>query len=180
MILGTLFFIGFGVNILWNALQFIINWVVIIPLSSIFLGILIGYHTVTLSTVIITKDYLILNYLLIGRKKYIAWKTISDASMRFITTKSSGSDYSFKTGKEIRLFSEGKNYIITTFSIKESEKLLIEINKRLDSHLKTKMKNEYRETKNRFWKEENKYKKVMTKFVIPIFILILISIYAFG
>ena len=82
MILGTLFCTGFGVNILWNAHQFVINWVLIIPLSSIILGVLIGYHTVILCTVIITKDYLILNYPLIGKKKYIAWKTISDAGMR--------------------------------------------------------------------------------------------------
>jgi len=114
MILGSFFLIGTGIKFLLDTQESGINWAIVFPLGFIFLGGLIASNTLILCSVDITKDFLILNYPFIGRKKSIEWKSISDAGMRFITTKSSGSDYSFRTGKEIRLFSNGKNYRIKT------------------------------------------------------------------
>ncbi|PKV53070.1 hypothetical protein ATE84_5204 [Aquimarina sp. MAR_2010_214] len=173
MILGSLFLIGVGIKFLLNTQESGINWFIIFPLGFIFLGGLIASNTLMLCSVFITKEYLVLNYPLIGRKKNIEWKSISDAGMRFITTKSSGSDYSFRTGKEVRLFSNGKNYHFTTFAIKEPEKLILEIKKRLDSNLKAKMKNEYRESEKKFWKDEDDYRNWMMKIVLPICLIIL-------
>lgn len=173
MIFGSLFLIGIGIKFLLDTQESGINWVIVFPLGFIFLGGLIASNTLILCSVAITKDLLILNYPMIGRKKSIEWKSISDAGMRFITTKSSGSDYSFRTGKEIRLFSNGKNYRITTFAIKDPEKLILELKKRLDSSLKTKMKNEYRETEREFWKSEDDYRNWMMKIVLPICLIIL-------
>ncbi len=173
MIFGSLFLIGIGIKFLLDTQESGINWAIVFPLGFIFLGGLIASNTLILCSVAITKDFLILNYPLIGRKKSIEWKSISDAGMRFITTKSSGSDYSFRTGKEIRLFSNGKNHRITTFTIKDPEKLILELKKRLDSSLKTKMKKEYKETEREFWKGENDYRNWMMKIVLPICLIIL-------
>lgn len=173
MIFGSLFLNGIGIKFLLDTQESGINWVIVFPLGFIFLGGLIASNTLILCSVTITKDFLILNYPLIRRKKSIEWKSISDAGMRLITTKSNGSDYSFRTGKEIRLFSNGKNYRITTFAIKDPEKLILELKKRLDSSLKTKMKNEYRETEREFWKSEDNYRNWMMKIVLPICLMIL-------
>lgn len=177
MILGSLFLIGIGIKFLLYTQESGINWVIVFPLGFIFLGGLIVSNTLVLCSAAITKDYLILNYPFIGRKKSIEWKSISDAGMKFVTTKSSGSDYSFRTGKEIRLFSNGKNYRITTFAIKEPEKLILELKKRLDSSLKTKMKNEYRKTERKFWKDEDEYQNWMMKIVLPICLIILVLLW---
>ena len=177
MIFGSLFLIGIGTKFLLDTQKSGINWVIIFPLGFIFLGGLIELNTLNICSVAITKDFLILNYPLIGRKKNVEWKSISDAGMRFITTKSSGSDYSFRTGKEIRLFSNGKNYRITTFAIKEPEKLILEMKKRLDSNLKAKMKKEYRETERKFWKDEDDYRNWMMKIVLPICLIILVLLW---
>ncbi|WP_299215264.1 hypothetical protein [uncultured Aquimarina sp.] len=177
MILGSLFLIGIGIKFLLYTQESGINWVIVFPLGFIFLGGLIASNALVLCSAAITKDYLILNYPFIGRKKSIEWKSISDAGMKFVTTKSSGSDYSFRTGKEIRLFSNGKNYRITTFAIKEPEKLILELKKRLDSSLKTKMKNEYRKTERKFWKDEDEYRNWMMKIVLPICLIILVLLW---
>ncbi|MDF4220057.1 MULTISPECIES: hypothetical protein [Flavobacteriaceae] len=173
MILGSLFLIGIGINFLLNTQESGINWFIIFPLGFIFLGGLIASNSLMLCSVIITKEYIILNYPLTGRKKHIEWKSISDAGMRFITTKSNGGDYSFRKGKEIRLFSNGKNYHFTTFALKEPEKLIFEMKKRLGSNLKTKMKNEYQQSEKEFWKNEDDYRIWMMKIVLPICLIIL-------
>ncbi len=177
MIVGSFFLIGIGIKLLLYTQEPRINWVIVFPLGFIFLGGLIASNTLILCSVTITKDYLILNYPLIGQKKNIEWKSISDAGMKFITTKSSGSDYSFRKGKEIRLFSDGKNYHITTFAIKESEKLILELKKRLDSTLKTKMKDEYQESEKKFWKDEDDYRNWMMKIILPICLIILVLLW---
>jgi len=179
MILGNILSIGIGVTLLLSTQHSGINWVIILPLSFIIFGIVIVYYIFTINTIIITKDYLILNYPIIGKKKNIKWKSITDAGMNFITTKTSGSDYYFRTGIEIRLFSNGKNYKIISFTVAEPDQLIIQIKKRLDSKLKSKMKNEYKETEKKFWKNEDEYQKLMWKYVLPICIIIAITLFLF-
>ncbi|MBW1297417.1 hypothetical protein [Aquimarina litoralis] len=177
MIVGCLFLIGMGITMLINTQESGINWVIVFPLVFILLGGLIAYHTLLLCTITITKKHLVLTYPFIGRKKNIEWKSISDAGMEFITTQSSASDYSYKTGKEIRFFSNDKNYRITTFAIKHPDKLMLELNKRIDSNLKRKMKSEYKKTEREFLKEQNQYQRWMMKIVLPICLIILVLLW---
>lgn len=172
MIFGSIFFIGMGTNLLISTQHSRINWAIILPLSFILFGIFILYYIFTVNTIIITKDYLILNYPVIGKKKNIKWKSITDAEMSFITTKTSGSDYHFRIGKEIRLFSDGKNYRIVSFSVADPDQLIIQIKKRLDSKLKSKMKKEYLESEKKFWKSEDEYRKWIWKYILPVCIII--------
>ncbi len=179
MILGSIFFIGMGTKLLLSTQHSGINLVIILPLSFILFGIFIIYYIFTLNTISITKDHLILNYPILGKKKNIKWKSITDAGMSFITTKTSGNDYHFRTGKEIRLFANGKNYRIVSFTLAEPDQLIIQIKKRLDSKLKSKMKNEYKKSEKKFWKNEDEYQKWMWKYVLPICIIIAIILFLF-
>ncbi|MGY3794673.1 hypothetical protein [Aquimarina sp. 433] len=173
MIIGCLFFVGMGITILINTQESGINWAIVFPLGAIFFGGLIAYHILILCTITITKEYLILIYPLLRRKKNIEWKSISDAGMKFITTQNDASNYSYKTGKEIWFFSNDKNYRVNTFAIKNSDKLLLELNKRIDGNLKRKMKSEYDKTKREFLKEQKQYHDWMTKIILPICLVIL-------
>ena len=141
LVFGSFFFLGIGINLYFTIIQKNgFNFLIILPLFFILLGILTIYYIVILNTIIITKDYLILNYLLLGKKKKIKWKSITDAKMKFITTKSSGDDYSFRTGYSMKLFSNNRVYRIISFTMSEPDKFIIQLKKRLDSKLKVKMK----------------------------------------
>ncbi|WP_148305674.1 hypothetical protein [Dokdonia sp. MED134] len=177
---GSLAMIGFGTKFLLDTQESEINWFIIFPLIIIFIGGLILSETLTLCSVAITREFLILNYPFLRKTTHIPWKSITDAGMTFVTTKSSGSDYAFRKGKEIRLFADGKHYRFTTFTIQDSERLLLELKKRLDSSLKKKMKDEYQKSKSLFWKSENDYRRWMKKIVLPISLIILILLWAFN
>ncbi|MCG8805222.1 hypothetical protein G1K75_06080 [Tenacibaculum finnmarkense] len=178
LVFGSFFFLGIGINLYFTIIQKNgFNFLIILPLFFILLGVLTIYYIVILNTIIITKDYLILNYLLLGKKKKIKWKSITDAKMRFITTKSSGDDYSFRTGYSMKLFSNNKVYRIISFTMSEPDKFIIQLKKRLDSKLKVKMKTEYKRSEKKFWKSESEYRVMKNKYVIPICIIILIIIY---
>ncbi|AWH72976.1 hypothetical protein DCS32_01990 [Dokdonia sp. Dokd-P16] len=176
--LGSLAMIGFGIKFIMDTQESGINWFIIFPLIIIFIGGLILSNTLALCSVATTKEFLILNYPFLRRTIRIPWKSITDAGMTFVTTKSSGSDHAFRTGREIRLFADGKNYRFTTISIKNPERLLLELKKRLDSSLKTKMKDDYRKSKSDFWKSENDYRRWIKKVVLPICLIILILLWA--
>ena len=176
---GSIAMIGFGIKFLIYTQESGINWFIILPLTFIFIGGLILSNTLALCSVAITKEFLILNYPLLRRTKYISWKSITDVGMTFVTTKSSGSDHAFRTGKEIQLFADGKHYRFTTISIKDPERLLLELKKRLDSSLKTKMKDDYQKSQSNFWKSENDYRRWMKKIVLPICLIILILLWVF-
>lgn len=180
MIIGGLFFIGMGITMLINTQESGINWVIVFPLGAIFFGGLIAYHTLILCTITITKEYLILTYPLLRRKKNIEWKSISDAGMKFITTQNDASNYSYKTGNEIRFFSNDKNYRVTTFAIKNPDKLLLQLNKRIDGNLKRKMESEYDKTKREFLKEQKHYHDWMMKIILPICLVILALLWVLG
>jgi len=177
--LGGLAMIGFGIKFLMGTQESGIHWLIIFPLIIIFIGGLILSNTLALCTVTITKEFLILNYPFLRRTICIPWKSITDAGMTFVTTKSSGSDHAFRTGKEIRLFADRKHYRFTTISIKDPERLLLELKKRLDSSLKTKMKDDYQKSKSDFWESENDYRRWMKKVFLPICLIILILLWVF-
>ncbi|WP_379952687.1 hypothetical protein [Dokdonia sp. R78006] len=174
---GSLAMIGFGVKFLIGTQESGINWFIIFPLIIIFIGGLSLSNTLALCSVAITKEFLILNYPFLRRTIRIPWKSITDAGMTFVTTKSSGSDHAFRIGREIRLFADGKHYRFTTFTIQDPERLLLELKKRLDSSLKKKMKDEYQKSKSDFWKSENDSRRWMKKIVLPICLIILILLW---
>lgn len=177
---GSLAMIGFGTKFLIDTQESEINWFIIFPLIIIFIGGLILYNTLTLCSVAITKEFLILNYPFLRRTIRIPWKSITDAGMTFVTTKNSVSDNSFRTGKEIRLFADGKHYSFTTITIQDPERLLLELKKRLDSRLKKRMKDEYQKSKSDFWNSENDSRRWMKKIVLPICLIILILLWVFS
>ena len=123
----------------------------------------------------ITKEHLILNYFLIRKKTYLKWDSITDAGMQII--QSTGSDSRHITGKEIRLFANEKNYFISlSKNDSNSDKLMIELKKRLDSKLKSKMKNELVKSEKTFLKSEKEYQKEVWKIIIPILIILLLIV----
>ena len=174
---GSLAMIGIGVKFLMDTQESGINCFIIFPLIIVFIGGLILSNTIALCSVAVTKEFLILNYPFLRRTIRIPWKSITDAGMTFVTTKNSVSDNSFRTGKEIRLFADGKHYRFTTFTIQDPERLLLELKKRLDSSLKKKMKDEYQKSKSDFLKSENDYRRWMRKIVLPICLTILILLW---
>ncbi len=174
MILGCILFFGLGTTTLINTQKNGTNWFILFPIIMISFGCFFIYKTLNFKTIIITKKDLIFKYFILNHIKYIPWKSISDAKMSFITTKSDGSDSTFRTGKQIVLTADNKIYSFSTLEFSEPDKLIFQLNKRFDSKLKNKMKRELNDSEKKFWKSEKEYQKWMWRFVIPILLLIVV------
>ncbi|WP_321298723.1 hypothetical protein [Marinifilum fragile] len=175
---GVIFFglAGFKLMIDWSN-KFGLSLLLLLPSLFIFMSVVSLIGLISLKTIMITEDYLILKYIFSQKTVRIKWKSIIDVKMKFAATKTSADDNIFRTGSEIKIYTAKSSFEVLSFFYKDFDKFLIQSNKRLDSRIKSKMKKGYKAEKQSFWKNERRYWDIQYRFVLPICITILIIIF---
>lgn len=153
------------------------SFVILLPISFISLSLLSVYGLFTLKTIIITKECLLFSYLFFRKTIKIQWNSISDVRKKFVTLKTDVDSNVYRKGIEIKIFSEVGKLNVSSFLYSNFNEFSNQFEPRIDPKIRKKINYDYKETKDKFGRNEKRYKEIRSKYIIPISIVFLIIIW---